>query len=178
MCMSILYQIQIFHPITISSIANSRLASPCLFSGHLLLFPSLILLTHCISVVAPQIFPVFPQWLLFPFVRCPFTSYGHTFLRFWLLVPLPSLPHLVSVLQPCASPLFFHPSPICRTCRTAKNGHCRRKWWCVLGAGSGCSLERKALPKLEVENSFWWEWEAQGLPGEEERKYTKFCCSP
>lgn len=36
------------------------------FSVHLLLFSPLILLTHCISVVVPQIFPVVPQQLCSP----------------------------------------------------------------------------------------------------------------
>lgn len=153
--MNILYQIQILHPITISSIANSRLASLCLFSVHLLLFSSLILLTHCITVVVPQIFPIVPQQL-YPFIRCPLTSYRHTCLR-------PSLAYCSSsftatspfcspaLLQPALLPPFTH---IYRTQQAAENGPSKRNCWHVLGAGSGYRLQGKAIPKLEVESSF------------------------
>lgn len=130
---------------------------------HLLLFSTPVLLTHYIVLAVPQIFPILPQWLLH-FIRCHFTSHRHTFLR-------PSLAYCSSsftatspfcsaiLFQTALLPPFTH---IYRNWQDAENDHSKRNWWHVLGAGSSYSLQGKALPSLEVEHSFWWEWEAQG----------------
>lgn len=144
MCLNILYQVQIFHPIPVSRIPNSRLASPCHFSVHLLLFNSLILLTHCTAVVVPQIFPVVPWWL-FLLIRHPFTSYRHPFLRPFLaysssFFAATSLFFSPALLQPALLPPFTH---IYRTWQDAENSNSKRNWWHVLGFGSGHKLQKK-----------------------------------